>query len=123
LITLGEFSIEEVLPYTHHPHPVEREYICDGVSWFPRMRSQRYNCFRRRRSCVKCGIVGVKFLLQMHEGDGRPHFNLYAEKDGELILMTKDHIFPRSKGGSNRMHNLQTMCDPCNCAKGDREEE
>ena len=121
MITLGEFSIEEVLPYTRYSQPTEREYICDGASWYPRMRSNRYHCFRRKGlTCVECGIVGVKFLLQMCEGDGRPHFNLYAEKDGELVLMTKDHILPKSKGGSNGLSNLAPMCGPCNWEKADK---
>jgi hypothetical protein len=47
--------------------------------------------------------------------DSRRHFNLYAA-DG--TLMTKDHIIPKSKGGIDKVHNMQTMCYPCNKAKG-----
>ena len=32
--------------------------------------------------------------------------------------MTKDHIVPRSKGGGNGLHNMQTMCIVCNQEKG-----
>jgi 5-methylcytosine-specific restriction endonuclease McrA len=35
-----------------------------------------------------------------------------------LVLMTQDHIMPRSKGGANRLENLQTMCCVCNNRKG-----
>jgi 5-methylcytosine-specific restriction endonuclease McrA len=35
-------------------------------------------------------------------------------------LMTKDHILPVSRGGSNAVTNLQTMCSTCNAAKGNR---
>lgn len=45
--------------------------------------------------CVNCG----------HEGsDENP--------------LTLDHIVPRSKGGSNEVENLQTMCYDCNYSKG-----
>ena len=47
-------------------------------------------------------------------------FGLYARKDGELILMTKDHIVPKSHGGTNASNNLQTMCEECNNNKGNK---
>lgn len=34
--------------------------------------------------------------------------------------LSLDHIHPWSKGGSDEMHNLQTMCRPCNSAKSNR---
>ena len=48
------------------------------------------------------------------------HFNLYAlDADGNEVLMTKDHIVPKSKGGEDKGINYQTMCYPCNYVKGD----
>jgi hypothetical protein len=31
-----------------------------------------------------------------------------------------DHVRPRRYGGSNKMDNLQTLCNPCNSSKGAR---
>ncbi len=35
------------------------------------------------------------------------------------VILTIDHIIPRSKGGSNALSNLQTMCHDCNRDKGE----
>jgi hypothetical protein len=46
--------------------------------------------------------------------------NLYAiDKNGNEILMTKDHIVPKSKGGANALYNYQPMCSHCNAEKAD----
>jgi hypothetical protein len=62
-------------------------------------------------------------LLEMPSNGGRvciPHFNLYAEREGELVQMTKDHKQPKSKGGADHIDNMQTMCCTCNELKGNQ---
>lgn len=38
---------------------------------------------------------------------------------GATDALTLDHILPLSKGGTWANGNLQTLCEPCNTAKGD----
>jgi 5-methylcytosine-specific restriction endonuclease McrA len=46
------------------------------------------------------------------------HLNLYAEENGEPVLLTKDHILPVSLGGKDIYRNLQTLCAVCNMIRG-----
>lgn len=74
--------------------------------------------------CVTCGIEGIVFVLETHDLRITPHLNLYGvNADGDRVLMTKDHILPKSKGGENTLENYNTMCSPCNAEKGNTTEE
>jgi len=91
-----------------------------------KMGSLRYDVFANNASCVKCGITGTFMALEKSYGQKTDsfHFNLYAVlPSGQERLMTKDHIIPRSKGGSDGIENLQTMCTKCNGKKADKLEE
>lgn len=71
-------------------------------------------------TCSNCGASGDFFAVEKnHEGEERPHINLYARTEDGEVLLTKDHVNPRSKGGKNHINNYQTLCKPCNEAKDD----
>lgn len=87
--------------------------------------SQRYQTFFTKGcKCSVCGIEGRYFAKEKHLKDKSYHLNLYAVDDnGTEILMTKDHILPRSNGGIDDISNYQTMCKLCNEAKGNKLED
>lgn len=88
-----------------------------------RTNSQRYAVFHKDLKCSCCGIEGKYFALEkVTKQPGKNfHFNLYAiDENGNEVLMTKDHIIPKSKGGEDILSNYQTMCVNCNTAKGDK---
>lgn len=82
--------------------------------------SQRYQTFfTKGLTCSCCGIKGKYFAKEKHLKDINYHLNLYALDDNRNeVLMTKDHIIPKSKGGKNHINNYQTMCEVCNMDKG-----
>lgn len=84
--------------------------------------SARLLCFKTHgTTCACCGIEGKFFAVEKITNGNveTPHLNLYAhdEYDHE-ILMTKDHIVPRSGGGGDHVNNLQPMCVDCNRIRG-----
>ena len=63
--------------------------------------AMRYDVLRRDGfKCVKCGR---------------------GREDG--VKLHVDHIKPVSRGGKSVMSNLQTLCEDCNCGKGNKYEE
>lgn len=116
-VTLGEFDPDEILPFVRKDDHKE-DYIINGEVHSVRMNSQRYFVFRENQNCVACGLKGTKMILERNPSDRSPHFNLYGEEDGELVMMTKDHVIPKSLGGQDRHSNYQTMCSICNGLKG-----
>lgn len=85
-----------------------------------KMNSDRYINFKKNGIvCRHCKIKGSFFALERHDPDKTYHFNLYAvDKHGNEVLMTKDHIIPKSRGGKNHISNYQVLCTDCNNAKG-----
>ena len=67
--------------------------------------------------------------LRLSRGDAmkifrRDHFKCqYCGLDGlarfeNWLILTVDHLHPAARGGSRRMDNLVTACQPCNVLKG-----
>jgi len=120
---LGVFDVEDVLPYIAMDDTEQYkivDYVIDGVTWRVKMGSERIRCLQRSPRCLCCGMEGIQFQLELPPRDKRPHFNLYGmDTEGDLVMLTKDHIIPRSRGGGNHPSNLQTLCCVCNERKRD----
>jgi hypothetical protein len=93
-----------------------------------KMDGLRYRTFATKGVvCVTCGLVGEYFALESHRKNPKKgsqshgmHLNLYGiDARGEEVLFSKDHIHPKSRGGSDTLPNLDTMCVICNGKKGD----
>ena len=117
-----KYTIAEVFPLLKGCKR-KKEYIeFDGFR--VKVTSQRNSVFKRSLNCSECGIVGSYFKLDKGCDCETYHFNLYAlDENGNEVLMTKDHIIPKSKGGKNIQSNYRTMCQPCNNARGNGDQQ
>ncbi|WP_437261254.1 HNH endonuclease [Bacillus thuringiensis] len=122
MIRKGIYSIQDVLSQRVSSCRVNNKSRKDFDGDLIKMNSQRYECFDKKGTkCVTCGIEGKFFAKERHKENKVFHFNLYAvDKSGNEVLMTKDHIIAKSKGGANHISNYQTMCTRCNHKKSDK---
>lgn len=118
MIPYGYWFYGELFPFIGIGRPsVELATPNDGILRV-RVSGTRYECFRKNNKCVTCSRVGEIWILESHVREF-PHLNLYSvDPNDKLILITQDHIMPRSKGGTDIQSNLQTMCSECNNSKG-----
>lgn len=120
-IRAGIVSLDILPDLMDHREAGYYKKIC-GV--MVKMTSQRYIVFQKSVRCCRCGIEGKYFAAEQTRGS-RPestyHLNLYGiNEKGTEVLMTKDHILPKSLGGKNEHSNYQTMCAKCNSKKGNK---
>jgi hypothetical protein len=69
--------------------------------------------FRKGCDCVGCGAKGSHFRLKE---DGQLRLFVRVNRS-TCRQLTSDHIWPRSKGGSDGFWNRQPMCQKCNGKK------
>lgn len=120
-----QYEITEVLALVSSAHVPERWGTCknaivilDGEEI---KVTNRLRTYLKGTDCVECGAKGTHFRKTRQSDQPRPHLNLYAtNSNGDEVLMTSDHIVPRSKGGPNILENLQPMCATCNRNKADK---
>ena len=120
---LKPYTLEEVLPKVRLDMSKDRgrkDGLVDFDGVLVNMASDRYKCFKVwGTTCTKCGVTGDTFYLERNWSQYNAklyHFNLYGHRDGEEILITKDHVIPKAKGGLDSLENYQTMCIHCDCS-------
>lgn len=80
-------------------------------------------CYMIRSKAFKAykeGRWNIHDLLEFNvEKIRQNNYCWYCGKELEPSKLTKDHVFPRSKGGDNDMDNIIMVCKTCNSSKGD----
>lgn len=118
MIQVATYTVDEV--FSAMEVTQGKSVLPDGVVF--RRNNARLVLFHTKGvACVRCGVEGNLFVLETQNETIKPHLNLYAVvPGGKRILMTKDHIQPKSKGGANEQVNYDPMCSPCNGKKGNK---
>lgn len=73
--------------------------------------------YHKGTKCVNYDVCGREGSIITHSVDngGSKHIDVCTS---DFYPMTIDHIIPKSKGGSNKLDNLDPMCSGCNGKKG-----
>lgn len=121
---LSFFPLEEILPLLQRKKNTIVLNI-QGKNIRVRAKVPRLRLFIRDRKCACCGIEGNLFavdtiITKKGMQATPPYLNLYChepEKGNNYVMMTLDHIIPKSMGGRQVPSNTQAMCINCNQKK------
>lgn len=98
---------------------LSKQYYVDSDG--NKMSVRRARVFLEKGTSCKCGLEGSFFALELWPKGAGLHLDLYAkDKSGQDVLMTIDHVFPKSKGGEDNIKNYEPMCKVCNEKKADK---
>ncbi len=109
-----ESVMEKIIAYSK-----SEKFLFPGCDVPVNVKSLRLNVFKRYGTdCEKCGAKGSHFRIGSSGQVDNYHLCLIAvNPEGREVLMTKDHVVPKSKGGPDRIENMQPMCAICNFEK------
>ena len=110
---LRRFKLEEVLK--HIGKSRWKVWANSKLIWVP-MKNQRMLLLGRSQECACCGLNATHFWLE-HSGCKPPHLNMYGMNGQKEVMLTCDHIHPKSKGGQTKADNTQLLCSVCNSLK------
>jgi hypothetical protein len=121
LVRIDSFNLTDGLEYIKNPALLQiKEQLIKDLNKRGAVRTRLF--LSGKLKCVACGLEGDHFHLEKHKNDQLMQFSpyLYGWKDDEEIMMTLDHILPKSLGGSDNILNAQCMCVKCNGEKSNK---
>ena len=103
-----------------------KEFFLDDDATDGKIKLRRANCYAEigyKCEGEGCSTIGDRYILGLGKV-GDLHLDLYGvDAEGDLHMITIDHIKPKSKGGKDHVSNYQPMCMACNTIKADKWED
>lgn len=117
-IRYAKLGLDELPDYTYK-RP-ERVLNILGFRLNNKSPRMRLLLVRRELTCKCCGIkASFAAIESCPSSKNYKSLNFYGyDHEGKEVLLTWDHIKPRSLGGKNSASNSQTLCAICNVLKG-----
>ena len=124
-----KLSLEEVMPLIPDKiEPATMIFWCQSIKRgvFVSLGNAKMRLFKRQPECAACKAKADHFWIESNgkggwgkNGQYNWHMNLYGiNHHGHPVMLTLDHIKPRSKGGTRSDSNIQVLCRQCNNLKG-----
>ena len=119
------------MPVGNRSKPKKSKVIVvgSGDHKYKELYKQELNCTYNSDTAYESFVPQKQSIVRKKRtgGHSKHRYAIYS-RDGHKCLkcgssnnLTLDHIRPVSKGGSNKFHNLQTLCEKCNNEKGANE--
>lgn len=96
------------------------------------LSSKRLLTIAKETCCGECKVTATFAAIERNNhrktkagnSINRPdtgwHVNIYGVKNGEPVMLTRDHIIPLSLNGPDTLENSQTLCKQCNGKKASK---
>ena len=88
---------------------------CSGWNLFKSLEGQQIRCW-------ECSCKADRWIADKGRYDLKspPVLNLYGTREGCTVLINRDHVIPKSLGGTDAIENLRPACEVCNGLRGNR---
>lgn len=96
-----------------------------GNEYLVNLRKNKFLCLRKNPRCVCCGTELSFFIMRKTRDNQAMMESCGVSDNGDIVLMTMDHIIPVSVSKKNRrsggVSQTQTMCETCNNLKSNHD--